>query len=228
MRDRFEAVLFDLDGVILDSMPLHARAWQEILRSRGLEVPLDFIFRNEGALGREVLRRFFREYQGQDLDQGLLDRVMAELEGMLQEQAELYLERYASRVRPFPQAKRVLSAMVRAGLDTALVTSSRRAVVEGCLEPEIREQFRAVVTADDVNRHKPHPDPYLCGARALGVEPGRCLVVENAPPGIASALAAGATCYALTTTLEAEHLGRAQAIFPDLEELAHHLGLDLP
>ncbi len=228
MKKQFSAVLFDLDGVILDSMPQHARAWQEILRSRGLEVPLDFIFRNEGALGREVLRKFFCEYQGKDLDPALLERVMAELETMLQEQARLYLERYAERVRPFPQAKAVLAAMAGAGLATALVTSSRRSVVEGCLDRDILDHFRAVVTADDVSRHKPHPDPYLSGARTLGLEPERCLVVENAPPGIASALAAGATCYAVTTTLEAEHLGQAHAVFPDLRELALHLGLDVP
>ena len=227
MKHGFAAVLFDLDGVILDSMPQHARAWQEVLRSRGLEVPLDFIFRNEGALGREVLQKFFREYQGQDLDPRLLERVMAELETMLQEQAKIYLERYAQRVRPFPQAAGVLAAMARAGLATALVTSSRRSVVEGCLDPELLGRFRAVITADDVSRHKPHPDPYLSGAGALGLDPKHCLVVENAPPGVASALAAGATCYALTTTLPAQYLGRAQAVFPDLAELARHLGLEV-
>jgi len=227
MRERFAAVLFDLDGVILDSMTQHARAWQEILRSRGLEVPLDFIFRNEGALGREVLQKFFREYQHQELDQGLLERVMAELETMLQEQARLYLERYAHQVRPYPQAEPVLAALAREGWDTALVTSSRRSVVEGCLDQRLLGRFRAVVTADDVERHKPHPDPYLSGARALGLEAERCLVVENAPAGIASARAAGATCYALATTLDAGHLGQAQAVFPDLVALARHLGLDV-
>ena len=82
------------------------------------------------------------------------------------------------------------------------------------------------MTADDVKRHKPYPDPYLAGARALGADPGACLVIENAPAGIQAAISAGATCYAVCSTLGPDHLHQAHQTFGDLAELAAHLGLN--
>ena len=222
----FEAVLFDLDGVILDSMGHHAQAWQEVLAGVGFRVPTSFILENEGALGAEVLARFLAEHGA---EQGLgpehLGQAQAGMARLLDQQAELYLARHAPEVRAYPGARGLLDFLGRAGVPSALVTSSRRALVSRCLEPGLLQSFAAVVAAEDVSRHKPHPDPYLAAARALGLEPSRCLVVENAPAGIAAALAAGATCYALCTTLPAAKLARAQAVFDGLEALAGHLGL---
>jgi HAD superfamily hydrolase (TIGR01509 family) len=110
------------------------------------------------------------------------------------------------------------------GKKTALVTSSRRPLVERCLAPDIRAGFSAIVTAEDVSKHKPHPDPYLAGARALGLTPQNCLVLENAPAGIKSALAAGAKCLALATTLDTSHLGCAKEVFTDLFSVMRYLG----
>jgi HAD superfamily hydrolase (TIGR01509 family) len=222
----FHAILFDLDGVILESMGRHAAAWQEVLAARGVRAPVSFILENEGSLGPEVLKRFLDEHppsvpSGQSPPSW--DEMMDQMHVMLKEQAELYLERHADQVRPYAGARRLLLSLQRAGTPLALVTSSRLAVVRGCLPPELLDLFGAVVTADDVSRHKPHPDPYLQGARALGVAAEQCLVVENAPAGIESALAAGAVCYALSTTLPPEKLARAHAVFPDLKALAREL-----
>lgn len=222
---RFAAVLLDMDGVILDSMHYHAQTWQEVLGELGLSVPLEFILHHEGALGAEVLHRFVAEHAPHLAASADLDRADEVMTGLLERQAGLYLERHARRVRPYPGAAGLLAGLERAGLPTALVTSSRRSLVETSLAPEMRSRFKALVTAEDVRRHKPHPDPYLAGAAALGARPQDCLVVENAPAGIAAAAAAGATCYALATTLEPEALGQAQAVFADLAELAAHLGL---
>ena len=222
----FSAVLFDMDGVILDSMQHHAQAWQEVLAGVGFQVPLDFILENEGALGVEVLARFLAEHgAGQGLGPEHLGQAQAGMPRLLDQQAELYLSRHAGQVRPYPGARRLLAALGQAGVPTALVTSSRRALVQRCLGPELLAGFAAVVSAEDVTRHKPHPDPYLAAAQALGQEPTACLVVENAPAGIAAARSAGATCYALCTTLPAERLQGAQAVFPNLEHLSLHLGV---
>ena len=223
---RFAAVLFDMDGVILDSMACHAQAWQEVLAGLGVRVPLSFILENEGALGAEVLWRFLDEH-GPVLDLPALDRQQAQagMARLLDQQAALYLERQAGSVRPFPGVRRMLRGLKRAGVPAALVTSSRREMVETCLPPEIRQGFAVVVCAEDVTRHKPHPAPYLTAAGRLAQAPQDCLVVENAPAGIAAAAAAGATCYALASTLTPAHLAQAQAVFPDLERLACHLGL---
>jgi beta-phosphoglucomutase len=223
---RFRAVLFDMDGVILDSMAFHAQTWQEVLAGQGVEVPLSFILENEGSLGAEVLCRFLAEHgPSQGLEPLDSRQAQAGMARLLDQQADLYLRRHAHRVRPYPGVRRMLRGLKRAGVPAALVTSSRRALVESCLPPEVREGFAAVVSAEDVQRHKPHPDPYLAAAGLLGMPPEDCLVVENAPAGIAAATAAGATCYALSTTLAPAHLSQAQAVFDDLERLAGHLGL---
>ncbi len=221
---RFKAVFFDMDGVILDSMSQHAALWQELMAGQGFRVSREFILQNEGALGPEVLESFFRE---QGLDPSGLVRAQSGMAELLSRQAGLYLERHAASVRPFPAAGALVGALARQGMPTALVTSSRRALVERCLEEGLRRSFRAIVTAEDVARHKPHPEPYLRAAQDLGQDPAACLVVENAPAGIASARAAGATCYALSTTLSPPSLSEAHAVFSGLEELAAGLGLDL-
>ncbi|MBI4799915.1 MAG: HAD family phosphatase [Desulfarculus sp.] len=222
----FAAVLFDMDGVILDSMSQHAKAWQEVLAGQGVRVPLSFILENEGALGVDVLRRFLEEHgAAQNLKPLGPERASAGMARLLDQQASLYLERHAGRVRPYPGVRRVLAGLKRARVPAALVTSSRRSLVERCLPGEIRQGFSLVISAEDVSRHKPHPDPYLAAAQGLAQDPRQCLVVENAPAGIAAAAAAGATCYALCTTLPPEQLAQAQAIFSDLERLAGHLGL---
>lgn len=219
----FGAVLFDMDGVILDSMTQHAALWQELLEQEGFKIPLRFILENEGALGAGVLARFLG---GQGIATPDPKDASTLIHGLLNRQAELYLSRHASNVRPYPQAFGILKELNLRNVPVALVTSSRRALVEACLEDKVRSLFQAVITAEDVSQHKPHPEPYLAGASALGKRPDECLVVENAPAGIQSALAAGATCFAVCTTLPAEVLAQAHAAFPDLPALAAHLGLD--
>lgn len=218
----FQAVLFDLDGVVLDSMGRHASLWQELLAREGLKVEMDFILRHEGALGPEVLRQLWLELGREEQVPPDGQQVMARL---LDRQAELYLKLHAGKVRPFPGVRRLLAGLAGRGVPAALVTSSRRALVEGCLPPDMAGGFQAVVTAEDVSLHKPHPEPYLAGASRLGADPASCLVVENAPAGIEAALAAGATCYAVCTTLPPASLDRAGRTFPDLLSLGRGLGL---
>jgi beta-phosphoglucomutase len=220
----YKAVLFDMDGVILDSMGHHCDLWLEVLAEAGMEVTRDFILQYEGALGPDVLLKVM-------IEAGLVAEEPPDLEDRMRDmlgiQARRYIAERATLVQPYPMAGRFLEALSRVDLPCALVTSSRRDVVAGCLPDELRGRFNALVTAEDVPRHKPHPDPYLSGASALGMEPGDCLVIENAPAGIASARAAGATCFAVTTTLPAQRLNEAHSVFPDLGELASHLGLEI-
>jgi len=219
-----KAILFDLDGVILDSMGHHADLWEEVLAEEGLRVTRDFILEHEGALGPEVLLKFM-------IQAGLIDKEPPDLhermQAMLNRQARRYIAERAPLVRPYPHAEALLRVLEGIGLPCALVTSSRRDVVAGCLPVELRRRFSALVTAEDVPRHKPHPDPYLSGAAALGLSAEACLVVENAPAGIAAARSAGATCFAVSTTLPAERLSGAHSVFSDLSELANHLGLEV-
>jgi len=216
----FAAVLFDLDGVVLDSMDQHAAVWQELLAEKGFSIPRRFILENEGALGPGVLARFLKGPGPAGADSAAL------IKGLLDRQAELYLARHAGQVKPFPQAIAMLKALKSRAVPAALVTSSRRALVQACLGEDLRGLFQAIIAAEDVDRHKPHPAPYLAAAKALTRLPQNCLAVENAPAGIESARAAGTVCYAVCTTLPAEALRQARAVFPDLDRLAAHLNLN--
>ncbi len=217
---KFAAVLFDMDGVILDSMGYHADTWLMLFGQKGLKVSREFVLLQEGALGPETLMDLMRS-QGW---QGSAQEARSIMQNLLDQQVRLYLDQYAPKVRPFPFADQMLRMINSSGVPAALVTSSRTSVVRNSLGP-LYERFQAVVTADDVSRHKPHPDPYLAGARALDAEPGACLVIENAPAGIQAALAAGATCYAVCSTLGPDHLSQAHDTFADLAALANRLGL---
>ncbi len=219
----YQAVLLDLDGVVLNSMEQHAAAWLRVMNAAGLRVEREFVLAHEGCLQTEVLDKLLSE-QEVVLPPG--EGAPQFMQRLLDEQRHLYLEEFAHLVTPYPGAAGLLASLAGRGVPTALVTSSRRDQVESCLPGRLLARFAAVVTSDDVSRHKPHPEPYLRASQALGVEAARCLVVENAPAGIAAARAAGARCYALTTTLGPEHLGQAHAVFSGLEELARHLGLD--
>ena len=89
------------------------------------------------------------------------------------------------------------------------------------------DRFEAIVTADDVRRFKPNPDPYLKALEKLKQEPEGCLVVENAPAGVQSAKAAGLTCYAVASTLPPPYLQASDRIFPSLKALSDHFLLSV-
>lgn len=219
----YQAVLFDMDGVVLDSMEQHASAWLRVMSAAGLQVEREFVLAHEGCLQSNVLEKLL-------IDQGV---VLPPGQGapefmlrLLDEQRRLYLNEFAHLVAPFPGAAGLLAALESQGVPTALVTSSGREQVETCLPNELLGGFAEIVTADDVEKHKPNPEPYLRASQALGVAASECLVVENAPAGIAAARAAGAVCYAVTTTLGPEHLSQANAVFSGLEDLTHYLGFN--
>jgi beta-phosphoglucomutase len=218
----YQAVLFDMDGVVLDSMEQHAAAWLRVMREAGLNVEREFVLLHEGCLQTEVLEKLLQE-QGVVLPpgQGAAEFMLRLLDG----QRRLYLAEFARQVAPFSGAAGLLRALASRGVPTALVTSSRRDQVDSCLPERLLRSFAHIVTSDDVSRHKPHPEPYLKASQALGVAADGCLVVENAPAGIAAARAAGAVCYAVATTLGREHLSQAHAVFSGLDELTHYLGM---
>ncbi|SCE94095.1 haloacid dehalogenase superfamily, subfamily IA, variant 3 with third motif having DD or ED [Micromonospora haikouensis] len=107
------------------------------------------------------------------------------------------LELFRTGLRWRPGALALLRAVRAAGIPTALVTSSGRPLVEVALDTLGRDSFDVVVCGDEVDAAKPHPEPYLTAARLLGVPIARCVAIEDSPPGVASALAAGAAVLAV-------------------------------
>lgn len=225
MTDRlFDAVLFDLDGVLCDSEPFIAAAAAEALRRR---------------YGIPVVRADFDPFIGAGDDRFIAGA--AEAYGVTADLAidkpltyEIYLELIVGSLQPIPGGAAFIAALRRAGLRTALATGSSRPKLEGNLAaigiPETA--FDAVVSADQVTRKKPDPETFLVAAAALGVDPARCLVVEDAVNGVRAGVAAGATVLGITSTLSAEALleAGASAVAADLiavpDEIRAALGVD--
>lgn len=177
----FAGYIFDLDGTLIDTMPLHYRAWDAAMRKAGLAVKLDEdLFYSLGGVPTVRVAELIGQHYGMKIDS---QKVFHEKEALFVElQADARLiqpvaefARQAARTHPMAIASGGTRDIVNRSLELAGITSL----------------FRAVVTADDVVHGKPAPDMFLLAARLLGIEPARCLVFEDAEPGIKAALAAG-------------------------------------
>ncbi len=206
-------VCFDLDGVLIDTMPLHAIAWQHALRTRGLRVSRRLIYEWEGESGIVSARRLLAAHQCPQI--GAAD-LLADKE-----------RRFAMLARdirvPVP-LQRLLRRIRRRHTRLALVTGTSSREVDRILPQTIRHTFDALVTGDRVRRGKPHPEPYLTAVRALHIPAHRAIVVENAPYGIRSAQQAGAGyIVALASSLPRRYLQGAHVIVGSVRDLIQAL-----
>lgn len=177
----FAGYIFDLDGTLIDTMPLHYRAWDAAMRAVGLPHALDedYFYELGGVPTRRVAELFGERY-GLKLDPDQVFHIKEELFTELQSEARLI-----EPVVSFARQKAATHPL-------AIASGGPRVIVRRSLEVTgLTPLFRAVVTADDVVHGKPSPDMFLLAAQQLGVAPERCLVFEDAEPGIKGALAAG-------------------------------------
>lgn len=202
--------MFDMDGVLLDTEPLKARAHRAAIRARGGDLTLETYRREMGNPHGEVIRAFLSacglEARG--------DRVEA-YEAAFREAYRRLLDEELELVEG---AQELLAACRGQGRPLALVTSSDRWMVERVL-PRLggAEGFGAVVTAADVAREKPAPDPYRQALSGLGGEGGRAVAVEDTAAGVASAAAAGLPVIALRHRFNGGHdFARAAAVVETL------------
>jgi beta-phosphoglucomutase len=210
-----KAILFDMDGVLVDSMNYHMQSWKELLENAGISITERFIYEHEGAMGKDIIQNLFHK-TGVLIDGDQITEIY-------DRQNKIFREEYLDQVRLFPETLALIEGFQQRGLRLGLVTSSRMNLVEQIWEDHhCLDRFDTIVTADDVTRFKPNPDPYLKALEKLNQEPEGCLVVENAPAGIQSAKAAGLTCYAVASTLPPPYLQASDRIFPSLKALADH------
>ncbi len=200
---RLAGVICDLDGTLVDSEPLHARAWTEVLCARGLTLADDWFVPWVGIPDTKL-----------SVHLAQTSGLTAEPAALLAEKRERYQQLAGSALRAFPGVAEALNALARAGLGLAVATSSEHADAERALAAAgLRDRFAALIGADDVTRHKPDPEPYRSAALRLGLEPTECAAVEDSPIGLASAVAAGCFTVGVTTTHAAERLAGARRLF---------------
>ena len=207
------AVLWDMDGTLVDTEPYWIAAEYDIVESHG------GTWSHEHALA----------LVGSDLlDSGAYIRDHGPVPLTPHEIVEMLLDRVVASVReeiPWrPGARELLEECRLSPVPTALVTMSWRRFVEPVVEALPAGSFDTVVVGDDVANGKPHPEPYLLAARRLGADPARCLAIEDSPTGVASALAAGCTVLAVPNHVPLDALddGREKlTVRRTLEGLSH-------
>jgi beta-phosphoglucomutase-like phosphatase (HAD superfamily) len=189
--DSYEGLLFDCDGTLADTMPLHFEAWEETLRPSGLVFPRDRYFSMAGMPTRAILGELSRE-QG----------IAVDYERLLPLKEERFLARLG-RVRPVSPVVDVARA-ARGSVPMAVVSGGVRRAVERTLQLiGVHEWFCAIVTAEDTTHGKPDPAPFLLAASRAGVDPRRCLVFEDGAPGFESARRAGMDAVDVRSSYEA-------------------------
>lgn len=189
---RLQAVLLDMDGTLIESEHLWGEAEAELVAELGGEWTADDHEANVGSAAVPV-GRYVIELTGAD---HLTPRQVAD---MLYERFRAKLEGGAE-LRP--GAKELVSMLSEAGVPVVLVTSTERSLVETAIDGIGLESFVDSVAGDEVDANKPHPDPYLRAARRLGVDPGRCVAVEDSAVGVASAADAGCVTIAVPNHVE--------------------------
>ena len=188
-----KAVLFDMDGVLYDSMPLHAIAWQESMKKFGIHMTTADAYATEGARGIDTIRLFVKQQQGKDIS-------LEEAQRMYDEKTRLF---HAMPEAPiFDGVFSIMEKIQRSGMTVNVVTGSgQRPLIERLLH-DFRQYLDEdhITTAYDVKRGKPYPDPYLTGLRKAGnLQPNEGIVVENAPLGVRAGVSAGIFTVAINS-----------------------------
>jgi beta-phosphoglucomutase len=214
--DRPYGVIFDMDGVLVDSEPFITRAAMTMFAEKGLQVkPEDFhpfIGTGENRFIGGVAEKYNFPLKFPDTKEQTYD---------------IYLDIIRGELKPLPGVYEFIDRCRALGKKLAVASSADRRKVEGNLR-EIRldpARFDAIVVGEDVEHKKPDPEIFLLAARRLGLEPKDCLVIEDAVSGVAAAKAAGCRCLALTTSFTRDRLLAADFFAPDLacapEEVLH-------
>lgn len=214
--DGFEGLLVDMDGVLYDSMKGHTLAWKMMMDELGVRTERDEFYLYEGMTGKETINLIFQRVYGRKA-------TAEEAETLYHRKTEIF--RSFAEPSPMSGASRMLAAFERAGLRRVLVTGSAQGSLLKSLDRDYPGVFPADrrVTALDVKHGKPAPEPYLKGAAIAGADPGRCIVVENAPLGVRAGKSAGCfTVAVMTGPIPREEFERegADMIFSSMDEFA--------
>ena len=213
------SILFDMDGVLYDSMPNHSKAWSQAMEQFGMHMTPHDVYLNEGATGHDTVVRISLRDRGYEASE-------QEINDIYGYKASLF--RSMPEARVMPGSQEVFRKAAAAGFKILIVTGSgQKNLIE-----RVQRDYEGYITRDrmvtafEVKRGKPYPDPYLKGLQIAGVPASEAVVVENAPLGIRAAVAAGIDTIAVNTgPLEDEILlaEKPVLLLHSMQELADNL-----
>lgn len=191
--EKKKVFLFDMDGVLYDSMPNHAVAWQKSMAQFGIHMTADDAYATEGSRGIDTIRVMVKEQRGEDI-------TLDEAQRMYDVKTEIFHSMPTARI--FPHVVDVMKKLKEQGIQIGVVTGSgQRPLIQRLLDDfgNFLDEDH-IVSAYDVERGKPYPDPYLMGLKKAGnLQPEEGVVVENAPLGVKAGVAAGIYTIAINS-----------------------------
>lgn len=220
LPEGIKAALIDMDGVLYDSMPFHARSWHQLFTELGItNSNPDEYYLYEGMKGADTIGMILKRELNQDTTEEERTRIYAH-------KAELF--KHCGEAPQMPGAADMLKGLKDLNLTTVLVTGSAQLTLLEGIERDYPGYFpkERRVTALDVKNGKPHPEPYLRGLEKAGVSADEAIVIENAPLGVRAGKAAGCFTIAVTTgpiPASAFEKEGADMIFPDMTSFAKWL-----
>jgi beta-phosphoglucomutase len=214
MTREIKAIIFDMDGVLTNSMPAHAKAWQKTFQEAGISIHPQDIYLIEGSNHQGIVETILKQHQ-KNWSEELAHKLS-------QRKIQIFNTLYKHNT--FNNVKHILTMLKSKGFKLAVASGSNKTTVQEiintCFNPDT---FDVIITGDDVTKGKPSPEIYLKTINKLQTNPEECIVVENAPRGIAAAKNAGTFCIAITTTLPPQHLKHADVIVKNHHELEEYL-----
>ncbi|OGF65238.1 MAG: hypothetical protein A2Y62_02300 [Candidatus Fischerbacteria bacterium RBG_13_37_8] len=204
-----KAVLFDLDGVIIDSGDFHFQAWQIFCSKFNKNITYEKFKKGFGQTNRDILQDM--------LERSLTDE---EIQCYSDEKEEIFRSIARGSITPIKGAVAFIISLKEQNVAIALVSSTPRINIDFILkEIGLEHSFHIIISSEDVSEGKPSPECYLKASQKLDREPEDCIVIEDAIPGVQAALNAGMPCIAITTTQPAEKLHHATYIIDDYTDI---------
>lgn len=209
----FEAILFDMDGVIIDNTSIHEYVWLQFARSKGCNPSKSEIRAMNGRRASDVIVSLFEKKIESDI----------EISSLVAEREVLYNQYLTKRaLKAVSGVKLFLSELNNLDIPLILATSATLNNATITLNRlKLSTYFNAIITAENVHNGKPNPEIYLTAAKHLDVNPADCLVIEDSIPGVQAAKSAGAYCLGITTSQSGNSLKKSGAdwVAPDFLRL---------
>jgi len=204
-----KAILWDMDGVIVDSNPFHFAAWQETFAKRGVEFTKEDFTKLFGTRNDFIIRKVL----GKELCE-------EDIKTIAQEKETSFREKIKRNIKPFPGAVKLLDTIKRANFRLALVSSAPRENIDLLIgKLNLEGFFDCIVFGQEVSESKPSPLLYLLAAEKLRAAPQNFIVIEDSPFGVKAAKAAGMRCLAVTNTHPKQELEEADKVVDSLEDI---------
>ena len=204
-----KGVIFDLDGVLIDTGEFHRQSWHDLAEREGIDMTDEFFYNTFGMQNQQIITKLF----GRKLSDQETDRIA-------QHKEQRYRDLIAGKLKLLEGARELVEDLKANDFLLAIGTSAPKANLDFMLEHiPIHDYFDAYVTCEDVTNSKPAPDTFLKAAEKLSLSPADCVVVEDAVPGVQAAKAGGMAVVAVTTTRAGNELTAADVIVDSLSEL---------